>query len=817
MLLSLNWLKDHVKLSSSVTPEKVAEKLNLHTVEVEDIIDGGERFKNVVVGKILEVNPHPNADRLRLAKVDVSPSASSGQANKKLDIVCGAPNIEPGQLVPVAMIGAVLPNGLEIKEAEVRGEKSEGMMCAEDELGLGSDHDGILILDKKAKVGQPFADYLGSSDIVFEVDNKSLSNRPDLWSHHGMARELSVLLKVELKGSSKIDLAKELKKAKADIDLKVEVKDPKLCPRYMALAISGIEIKDSPKWLQERLIAVGSRPINNIVDITNYVMLDLGQPLHAFDQSLVDKIVVRRAKKGEIMKTLDNEERKLDDTMLVIADSKKPIAIAGVMGGANSEVSDKTNTIILEAANFEPIITRKTANKLALRTDASTRFEKSLDPNLCEEAIMRVLELIKETCPKAYISSELVDEKDFQLNQGPIALSLNWLNEKIGEDVDAKRVVDTLEKLGFETKAKKSKDDIVFDVKIPTWRATKDVSIPEDLVEEVARVYGYNNIKVKMPLVEIEFPRFNEIRLLERKIKEVLSKGVSLNEVYNYSFVGEDQLTKLGINYESHVRLANPIASHQTMLRQSLAPNLFENIKLNQAKYEDINLFEIGSVYFDFSGDLKKDDKSNEKLPYQEKHLTLVVAGDKEEVFVKVKGGVEYLFNSFDIELEFDRSEAEIAWSDKNSVTSIKVAGKEIGTVAVLDEKVAQKVGVKKKVALAEIRLSEFSSLILAKGDKQYEEIPKFPAVIRDLAFVVDNKILYNDIRKEITNFDELVKEVELFDVYQGEKIGKGKKNLAFHITYQADRTMTGEEVDNLQKKLGKHLEKKFGAVIRDF
>ncbi len=810
MYLSLNWLKDFVKIPSSLTPEELAEKMTLHTVEIDGVEKQEEKFKNIVVGKILEIKKHPNADRLQLAKVDVS--------NKKLNIVCGAPNIEVGQLVPVALVGAVLPNGLEIKEAEVRGEKSEGMLCAEDELGLGNDHSGILILEKDAKAGQDFGKYLKLNDVIIEVDNKSITHRPDLWSHYGIAREISVFLGTKFIKNNKLDLNRIISIKKSKDKIEVEIKDKKLCPRYMAIKIEGITIKDSPKWMQERLIAVGSKPINNIVDITNYVMLELGQPLHAFDAEKVDKIVVRRAKKNEKIKTLDGEIRILNDNMLIIANSKEPIAIAGVMGGENSEVRQDTKSIILESANFEPVNVRKTAQKLSLRTEAVMRFEKFLDPNLTEIAMARTLELIKEVCPKAKISSMLTDIKDFKLNQGPIKLDLNWLFEALGEKIPEEKIVYILENLGFEVKVPKDKNHSEFlEVKIPTWRATKDISIKEDLLEEIARIYGYNNLELKMPKIKISAKKKDEIRDLGNQIKLFLS-GAGLTEVYNYSFVGEDQLTKLNIDFNSHIRLVNPIAENQTMLRQNLATNLIENVKLNQFRYNNFKVFEIGSVYYNFPGDINKDDKGIIKLPYQEKRLGILVAEEKElSAISKLKGFVEYLLNKFNLKTKYEFNEEPNAWSDQKICARILANGNFVGWLSLINNDVANKVGLKKKVAIAEISLKELESVIATSEDRKYVKIPKFPPVIRDLAFVVDSKIVYNKIKEEIEGFDKLIKKVELFDIYQGDKIGTGKKNLAFHIIYQDERTLTGEEIEGLQKKLANHLEEKFGAQIRDF
>ncbi len=808
MYLSLNWLKDFVDIPKKITPEELGLKLTMHTVEIDSVQKQSDKYKNVIVGKILEVNKHPNADKLRLAKVDIK--------KEVLDIVCGAPNIEPGQLVPVALVGAVLPNGLEIKEAEIRGQKSCGMLCAEDELGLGEDHAGILILNDKAKIGQNFAEYLKIEDVIFEVDNKSITNRPDLWSHYGMARDIATFLRTNTTKKFEQFSKPKIKVDAEKVKLEVTVEDFKLCPRYMGVVMEGIKIESSPKWLQDRLISVGVRPINNIVDATNYVMFELGQPLHAFDQSLVGKIIVRRAKEKEEIETLDGVKRQLDKNDLVIADSKKAIAIAGVMGGANSEINDNTTTIILESANFYFVSIRKTSQKLGLRSEASMRFEKSLDPNLCEIALSRAVNLIKEICPKSKLVSNVADEKNFNLNQGPIELDLSWLNNFIGDVIKKEEVIDILNRLGFSCE---DKNEEIF-VTVPTWRATKDISIREDLAEEVARIYGYDNLKLTMPQVAMSAPETIPEKELVDKIKNILSGGASLSEVYNYSFVGEELLRKLNIDFSKHIRLANPIAAQHTMLRQNLAPNLFLNIKTNQPRYDIVKIFEIGNVYLGMTGEIAKDGGGEEKLPYQEKRLGIVIAGGvKDNVFAKAKGVIEYLMANLDLNVEYNVAGSEVTppWANKNKVAKIKIGQRVIGFASVIDKKVAGGLGIKKECAVVEVSLKELLETIKGRGDKRYKEFDKFPPVIRDLAFVVNEKVLYNDIKNEIINFHEYIKEVELFDVFQGGKVGEGNKNLAFHIIYQADRTMTAKEVDDLQQKLIKKMEEKFEAKVRDF
>ena len=359
MFLSLKWLKDYVEIPKGLSPEELGEKLTLHTVEIDGVEDQAKNLDKVVIGKILEVKTHPNADKLRLARVDVK--------EEVLDIVCGAPNIEAGQMVPVALVGAIMPNGLQIKESKIRGEVSRGMLCAEDELGLGEDHEGIMILDEKAKLGHNLAEYLGYDDVLFEVDNKSITNRPDLWGHYGYARELRAFLNTKVTADFDRIAKLELPTGQSEEAIKVKVDDHRLCPRYMAVKIDKIEIAPSPKWLSDRLIAVGVRPINNIVDITNYIMYELGQPMHAFDGDKVGGILVRCAKKGEAITTLDEEVRKLTEEDIVITDGKDPIAIAGVMGGLNSEIDTQTSSIILESANFDFLSVRKTSTRLGLR------------------------------------------------------------------------------------------------------------------------------------------------------------------------------------------------------------------------------------------------------------------------------------------------------------------------------------------------------------------------------------------------------------------------------------------------------------------
>ncbi len=781
MNVSLNWLKEYVNIKNKITPKEIGELLTLHTVEVEGLKRLGENLNKIIVGKIEKLKAHSNADKLKIAIV------SDGYKN--FQVVCGGSNLYEGMLVAFAKVGAKVKwHGegelVELESVKLRGEKSEGMICASSEIGLenlfsASDEREVVDLKGNFKVGENLALVLNLDDIVYDIDNKSMTHRPDLWSHYGIARELAVLMNSDLKQIN-ID---EIKVSDKENKIDVKVEDKKLCPRYMAVAIEGIKIKPSSEKIQKRLIACGMRPINNIVDISNYVMLEIGQPTHAFDaDKLGNKIIIKKAKLGDKITTLDGEERKLDDEMLLITDGKAPIAIAGVMGGGNSEIDNNTTSIILESANFNAVSIRKTSQKLSLRTESSQRYEKSLDPNLCELAIKRIITLIKESCPQVKVCSKLVDVKNFKLFNSEIKLDINWLNQKIGVDISKGEIIEILKKLGFEVRGSK-----VLKVKVPSWRATKDISIPEDLIEEVARIYGYKNIKPQMPLASIRPPEINETREFINKIKDLLASA-GMTEVYNYSFVNKEQLQRIGIDSSKHIKLANPLTREHTLLRRSLIPNLLNNIVTNQRNYDEIKLFEIGNVFFS-----AKEQSPKLGLVYARKESEKEIKQNyKNSNYFKLKGMVDYLFSNFGIEGSYEI--------------------KEVGD----NEK--KNIGIKTNAVFCELDIEDLFIACKKAGIKKYKPKNKFPFVYRDIAFVLDEKILYNDIRNEILAVDKLIKDVELFDLYLGEKLGEGKKNMAFHIAFlDENKTLSGDEVDKVQGKIVITLNKKFGAVLRDF
>jgi phenylalanyl-tRNA synthetase beta chain len=800
MNISLNWLKEFVSLSN-IKEEEIKRKLTTHTVEVEKIISEKDKFKNIVVAKVKEIKKHPQADKLQIALLD------SGE-KEDTKVICGASNLAVDQLIALAKVGAVLGTETEIKEVNIRGENSYGMICSEKELGLGEDHEGIMVLNEKAKIGQKLSEYLGLDDTVLEIDNKSISNRPDLWGHYGIARELSVIFNKKLKEYK----SKEIKTEKDKAEFKVEIKNKNLCQRYLALKIDNIKVEESPDWLKKRLITVGLKPINNIVDITNYVMMETGQPLHAFDAEGIKEIKVRLADKNEKFASLDDQEITLNEEDLIISSEKKPLALAGIIGGKENEINNTTRSIILESANFDPVSLRKTAQRLNLRTDAVMRFEKGLDPKLCSQAMNKALEIIEKTQKKIVLENSIIEQGIYQEEEKTIELDLSWLEKFIGQKIEEKTIKDILESLGIK---KKKEQESKWEITIPSWRH-RDLNLKEDLAEEIIRIYSYDKIKASSPLSELRPVKKDPERLLIKKIKKLLSLRYKMNEVYNYSFVNEEQLSKLNLGSSKHLKLIKPISAQHTLLRQSLAPNLIQNIKSNEAKYDKISLFEIGNIFLSIDGNIGRDEKHSENLPHQEKILGLVLT----ESFESLKNIVSNLLQDLvgEADIKFLATESIIAWSDQEKKCLIFLNNKEVGFLAKVSEEVKSKNKIKKEVSVSEININSLLLALSGLKEKKYKAIPKFPPINRDLAFVIEEKILYNDIEEEIKKFDPLITRVELFDVYSGDKLEKTKKSLAFHISYQSsEKTLTSQEVDNIQEKLIDHLKNKFSAQIRDF
>ena len=802
MLISLNWLKSFAKIPDDLTPDKFSTLLTLHTVEVDGWSRLGDQFMHIITVRILEVLPHPNADKLRIARV------STGK--EEFRIVCGAPNIAADQIVPLALVGAILPGNFEIKETHIRGELSQGMLCSQKELGLGRDHEGIMILPKNTPIGKNLADAIGIDDIIYEIDNKSITNRPDLWGHIGLAREAAAFLNTTFQ-EPELDTSLIFQGKR---EIKVIIEKPDICLRYTGAIVNNISIKPSNEKIARHLISIGMQPVNNLVDIGNFVMLEFGQPMHIFDalkiQNKGDDIIVRTARKGESLEMLDGKQSELNDSDIIISDGKEIIAAAGVMGGLKSAVMGDTTEILIECANFHPTMIRRTASKLKARTESAIRFEKGLDPEMCSVALNRFLSLLKESCPEMVIVSAPVDIKNYKQEMREIKIEKKWLLDSLGVNID--NVAEILEKIKIPVV---QNGDDYWVLSIPSHRRN-DINIREDILEEVARLHGYNNIAPQSPVFPLKSPTTDTFLDFEKEVKTILSGAPALFEVYNYSFVGLNKLNKLNIDDSDYIKLANPLSENHVLLRQSLMPNLLETIKDNQSKQNEIGIFEIGRVFFNIDSGNYKDSFKTAHLPYQEKRLSVLVSSNNnEDILARAKSVAQYLLESFGLTCEWTVNENTRPWADKKTAARILVDGTNIGEVMELDYIVAQKNGFKHKIAGFEIELDKLAHIVLAKPATIFKDTEKFPAVIRDLALVVDKKIFYNDLRRIILNFSEVIKNATLFDVYEGKNIGDNNKSLAFRITYRTGRTLTGDEVDVMQAELLKDLKEKFSATLR--
>jgi len=810
MNISINWLNNYVDLKNK-KPEEIANKLTMATVEVEGVNPLTAQLDKIFVGKIEKIFPHPNADKLKLADVDLG--------KEKVRVVCGGTNLKQGMIVALAKPGAMIKwhgegDAVKLEATKIRNEKSFGMVCASDEIGLADlyPHKFGEILDlsnENFKIGQLLSQALDLDDNILDIDNKSLTNRPDLWSHYGIARELAAIF-----GKDLVDIKTNKVKDGKGIDLKLKVNDAKLCPAYFGIALTNIQVGESPKWIKKALQAIGQKPINNIVDITNYVMQEMGQPIHAFDAEKLknNQIIVRTAKSGEKLITLDAERRNLSEEMLVIADSEKPVALAGVMGGQNSEINDKTTSIVIEAANFDPINVRRTSMKLNLRSDASMRFEKGLDPTNAKKALERVVDLILQTQPSAQISSDLVSFEKYKLDQGPIELPKEFLLKRIGQDIKDKEVESILESLGFKVKEKRR----IWEVEVPTWRATGDISIKEDLIEEVSRILGYDNIEHKMPEVQNEYQEENNERVLERKTKQFLTLYSGATEVSNYSFTKPKELEKLGVDYSSYWQLENPWDENENIMRQNLWPQLIVNARDNLRFFEKVNIFELGRVFLAKDGPDAIEPDSKSYLPDQPYYLAGAYTDENDDApFYKAKSIVENLFDHLQIEFSLSQPSESQQFQHPYRTALIIAGKKEIGWIGEINPMAAKQMEIDQKVAVWQINFNELVEL--AEPKYLYEKISKYPPVVHDLSLIIDEKTMYKDISQIVLAVDpKIIRKVDLLDIFKNGKIKKGKKSITLRVVFQSDKkTLEKDEVDKLQKKIIKQLQSGVGAELR--
>jgi len=800
MKISLKWLKEYVDVV--LPPKELAGKLTMAGVEVKEMQIVGGAWTNVSIGEVVALDAHPNADRLKLVTVELK--------NRRMTVVTGAPNLEIGDKVPFADVGAELIDGhtgrtAKLKPAKIRGITSEGMVCSEKELGISDDHQGIMILPSEAPVGVPLAEYLG--DVILDLD--ITPNRPDCLSVIGIAREVAALTEQALR-VPEISY-KELEKP-VESFASIEIIEPSLCPRYCASVITGVKIAPSPHWLQQRLRTYGMRPINNIVDITNYVMLEYGQPLHAFDYNKIagKRIVVRRAKDKEILTTLDDTERTLHPDILVIADTDQAVAIAGIMGGLDTEVTEATTAILIESANFDRTIIRRGSAELGLKSEASLRFEKGLSHELPLSALRRATQLVLEIAG-GQAAKGIWDAYPGKTVRNPISLTTSEVKRLLGMEIEVSDIIKTLTLLGFKCQEIEAPEQI--SVTVPYWRT--DVCCPADLVEEVARVIGYDKIPTTMLAAPIPARRLTPGFTVREKLRNIML-SCGFQEVLTYSLTNLDLLKKLSpaprLLDPQPLKVANPMTREQECLRTTLRANLLATLAFNQ-KYGTgtIRLFEIGKVFLPREGD----------LPEEKEELCAVLNGERLGLFWRqqgelidffdAKGIVEGLLSWIRNEVKFDITNDKSFHPNKSA--DVLVGNVRVGVVGEIHPKVLEAFELSGSTYLIEIDLKPISSSVVSL--KKYEPLPRFPSMIRDIALVIDKNVTYEQVRNVIERFP-LVSRVVLFDLYRGEQVPRGKKSFAFRIIYQSPtKTMTDEEVTQIQKQILDTLHHEFGAVLR--
>lgn len=799
MKISYKWLKEYVDIK--ISPEKLAELLTMHSFEVENIIYQGRELENVVVGEVLEKKKHPSADKLSIVEVKISET-------EILEIVCGAPNIEVGQKVAVALVGAQLPCGLKIEKRKVRGVESNGMVCAEDELRLGDGHSGIMILDSNLKPGVLLKDALDLNDVIFEID--ILPNRAhDCLSHIGVAREVAAATKTEIRRdkfildkSETLNFPEEISANNFSNDvISVEIKNEKLCRRYSAAVVEDVKIADSPNWLKNRLKSCGIRPINNVIDITNYVMLEFGQPMHVFDASkLGAKIVIRNAGKEEKIKALDGNEYKLDEKDLIISDENKPVAIAGIIGGEETAVDKDTKSIIFESANFCGQSIRKTSKRLKLSSESSYRFEREIDPETVFPAILRAAKLAKELTGGS-IRENIIDVYRSPLKTRKIKLPLNRIKSLLGVEIEKIRIKEILESLNFETE--ENGENIT--VQIPTFRI--DVEKVNDIIEEIGRIYGYESISAIPPKIYVEpIPQDNNL-ILDREFRKIL-ESLGWSEIYNYSFVSEKDIVDAGLEIKNHFELENPLNEDFRFMRTSLLSGLLRKTEQNLRHKDDFKLFELGTIYLKGVG----------ILPNEEKTLAGVAVrkSGKDLSFYKTKGQLDALFEKLGIEkLLYQEIESPEQFWHRGRSADVFYEGRLIGRIGEIHPFVLNVFSIESRVLYFEVYKKEITKFY--RNEKSYKRINRFPQIKLDLSVVFDEDVEWADVEKTVFNLNsELIKEVKPFDVYRDRKMGKNKKSIAFRVFYQADnRTLQEKEVDKIQSRIIKELEK-IGGKVRE-
>lgn len=794
MLISLDWLKQYVDIDENI--KELENALTMIGQEVEGIEIQGAHLDHVVVGQVVEYGKHPDSDKLSLLKVE------AGEA-EPLQIICGAPNHKEGDKVVVAKIGAVLPGDFKIKKAKVRGVESCGMLCSEVELGIGEDGDGIIILPEDAPVGTEYRKYMGMDDVIFELE--ITPNRPDCLSHIGIAREVAAYYGRKVK-YPKYELEEVIEQTSDNIS--VEIEDKERCKRFATKVIKNIEVKESPEWLKRRLRSIGLRPINNVVDVTNFVMFEYNHPMHAYDMDKLagKKLIVRAAEAGEKIVTLTGEERELNNGELVIADTEKAVGIAGVMGGENTQVEDVTKNVVLEMAYFTPENIRKTAKALGLSSDSSYRFERGIDRDDIEEVLDRAASLIREVAGGEILSGN-VDKYVEKFEEYEVTLDLTKLNKFVGKEISLEEVGQILRNLGLEIKTTAGN---LITVCPPSYRG--DLTRTADLYEEVIRMYGFENIEDKMPVADIEAGTKDEETMVVENMKGALVE-LGLQEVINYSFVPVDALAKIKIEAET-ISIKNPLNEDMTVMRPTLIYSLLSNIRDNFNRNQfDLNLFEVSRTF-----------TPAEELANEDLKVAIALAGRtnkdlwdaKPEAydFYDLKGYVENFLSLMGMN-RFQLGRSENPTFHPGRSADILMGRDIIGTFGEIHPDVAENMGIKKERAyIAELDVAKI--LKYGKPGIKYERIVKFPEVTRDLAILVDSGVLVGNMVADIKKSSNIIENVALFDVYVGDRVEEGKKSVAVQVSMRkATGTLEEKEILEAIDKILGTIKKRYNGEIR--
>ena len=811
MKVSLNWIRDYVQLPADADLKKLAYDLTMSTVEVEDATDLGASFHDMVVGVINTIEQHPNADKLKVCKTDIG--------GRVEDIVCGGSNLREGMKVAVALPGAMCKwhgegDLVEIKKSKLRGVDSYGMICGAVEIGLADlfptkEEAHILDLsDFDAPAGTPLADALDLNDIILEIDNKSMTNRPDLWGHYGIAREIAALYDLPMTQFPHFD-----RNVENTSGFHVTVEDAERCPRMTGTQIENVCVKPAPYWMQVRIWKTGMRPINALVDITNYVMLATGQPSHAYDSDhIAGHIIVRRAKAGETLTLLNGKELPLSTDDLTIADDAGIVGLAGVMGGAKDSILPTTSKVILEIANFQAAGIRRTALRYDNRTEASARYEKAIDPERCDQALDLSMQLFSDLYPEMKVTG-LVDQYPEHLKPAEIDVALSWLERRLGKRLSPDEIKHKMELLGYSITFNGDNMHVV----VPTWRSTGDVSIQADIMEEVARMYGYENFEAE-PITTTFDGAINQLdKDLERRIKEYLAIRCGMQEIFTYPWMEESYVNAVLQSTEGILSLSTPPSPAERFVRSSLLPNLCKAVVKNERYFNEFSIFETAQVFRDENYTSPYDER--EKLPSQRKNVAGAFATTDKDItalFRKAKGVVEMMARYVHMETLTFRQTEKPVWADNVVWLNIYRGEEKVGDLALLSKKVSMACGIKNLNVML-FQLDQDSLVPLKSRTNTFTHLAEYPMTDYDISLLVDGSVQWKDVAQTVRGIkSELLHGAAFVDEYRGKQVPAGKKSLTLRLAIGSkDKTLTSAEIEEVASGVLNKIAKRFGAELR--